>query len=306
MIKGDFYVESFLNKLLFYYKIDEIIYSGFTKYQKVDIVKLSIFGKTVFLDEKIQSSECDEFIFHEALVHPALLLHDNPEYVYLAGGGEGATLREILKHEKVKKVRMCDVDEEFVNLCKIYLPEWHRNSFYDSKVELVFSDARKDIEAIEDDLIDVYVSDLTEPIEGGPSALLFTKEFFEILYCKLREKGLCVFQAGSTVIYYNSFIISLFKTLKVVFPSVFIYEIFVPSFNMSWGFAISSKEILNLNEIFKRFNNKKEDKIFKSFRFLNPEYIKKMFNLPSYLESSLRESGRVLTDKDPFVWEKSV
>ncbi|MEN3046165.1 MAG: spermidine synthase [Candidatus Hydrothermales bacterium] len=306
MIINEFYVESFLNKILFYYKIDEILYTGFTKYQKVDIVRLAIFGKTVFLDEKIQSSECDEFIFHEALVHPALFLHNNPEYVYLAGGGEGATLREILKHEGVKKVRMCDLDEEFVNLSKIYLPEWHKNSFYDSRVELIFCDARKDVEALGDDTIDVYISDLTEPIEGGPSTLLFTKEFFEILYRKLREGGICAFQAGSTVIYYNSFIISLFKTLKTIFPSVFVYEVFVPSFNMSWGFVISLKEILNMEEIFKRFDKRREDKVFKTCRFLNSEYIKKIFSLPSYLESSLRESGRIITDKDPFIWEKSV
>ncbi|MEO0305034.1 MAG: spermidine synthase [candidate division WOR-3 bacterium] len=305
-IENKYYVESFLNKILFYYKIENILYTGQTKFQKVDILRVSLLGKTVFLDEKIQSAECDEFIYHESLVHPALLLHSNPEFIYIAGGGEGATLREVLKHRSVKKVRMCDIDEEFVNLCKVYLPEWHRNSFDDERAEIVFKDAREDIESLSDDSLDIYISDLTEPIEGGPSALLFTEDYFKILDKKLRKGGISVFQAGSTVIYYYDFILSLYKTLKEIFPSVFIYEIFVPSFHMSWGFVISFKENLNLKEILNRLENKRENEIFKYLNFLNPPYLKKIFFLPEYFKSSLNTKGRILTDKTPFIWEGDV
>ena len=304
--KSKYYVESFLNKLLFYYKIEEFIYTGKTKFQKVDIVRLSLLGKTVFLDEKIQSAECDEFIYHEALVHPALLLHSNPEFVYIAGGGEGATLREVLKHRSVKKVRMCDIDEEFVNLCKVYLPEWHRDSFDDKKLTLIYEDARKDVLSLSDNSIDVYISDLTEPIEGGPSAFLFTQEYFKILDKKLKKGGISVFQAGSTVIYYCDFILSLYKTLKEIFPSVFIYEIFVPSFHMSWGFVISLKENLSLKELLDRLEIQREDEVYRFLKFLNPSYIKKMFFLPEYFKASLNSKGRVLTDKNPFIWEGDV
>lgn len=304
--KNKYYVESFLNKLLFYYKIDEFIYTGKTKFQKVDILKLSLLGKTVFLDGKIQSAECDEFIYHEALVHPPLFLHSNPEFIYIAGGGEGATLREVLKHRGVKKVRMCDIDEEFVNLCKVYLKEWHRGSFNDKKLTLIYEDARKDILSLSDNFIDVYISDLTEPIEGGPSALLFTEDYFKILDKKLKKGGISVFQAGSTVIYYCDFILSLYKTLKKIFPSVFIYEIFVPSFHMSWGFVISLKENLTFEELLNRFENKRESEVYRFLKFLNPSFIKKMFFLPEYLRTSLNSKGRVLTDKTPFIWEEDV
>ncbi len=306
MAGGKFYLESFFDRHLYLYQIEEFIYSGETKFQKVDIVKLSFFGKSVFLDEKIQSAECDEFIYHEALVHPAIFLHENPEIIYIAGGGEGSTLREVLKHKDIKKVRMCDIDEEFVRLCEKYLPEWHHGAFENEKAEVVYLDARKDVESLNDNSIDIYISDLTEPLEGGPSALLFTKEFFEVLNKKLRDKGVCVFQAGSTVIYYYDFILSLQRTLKEVFPSVFVYEIFVPSFQMSWGFVLAMKEKMNIKDVLNRFDLKKDSEVYEDLRFLTPEYIKKIFVLPKYLEESLESKGRVLTDERPFIWEKDV
>ncbi len=306
MLGGKFYLESFFDKHLYLYQIEKFIYSGKTEFQKVDIVELAFFGKSVFLDEKIQSAECDEFIYHESLVHPALFLHENPEYVYIAGGGEGATLREVLKHKNIKKARMCDIDEEFVSICKKYLPEWHRDSFENQKAELVYKDARKDIESLNNDSIDVYISDLTEPLEGGPSALLFTIEYFENLYKKLKNKGVCVFQAGSTVTYYNDFILSLAKTLKQVFESVFMYEIFVPSFQMSWGFVLASKEKLEKKDIFERFDQRKNSEVFDYLKYLTPFYIKKIFILPKYLEKDFLSKGRILSDKEPFIWEGDV
>ncbi len=305
-IGGKFYLESFFDRHLYLYRIEEFIYSGKTKFQKVDIVKLSFFGKSVFLDKKIQSTQCDEFIYHESLVHPSILLHENPETIYIAGGGEGATLREVLKHGGIKKVRMCDIDEEFVRICKKYLPEWHQGAFEDKRVELVYLDARKDVESLSDNSFDIYISDLTEPIEGGPSTFLFTKEYFEILNKKLREKGICVFQAGSTIIYYYDFILSLYKTLKEIFPSVFVYEIFVSSFHMSWGFVIAIKEKMDIKEVLERFDLKKDSKVYRNLKFLTPHYIKKIFILPKYLESSLESKGRVLADKNPFIWERDV
>jgi len=306
MAGGKFYLESFFDKHLYLYQIEEPIYSGKTKFQKVDIVKLAFFGKSVFLDEKIQSAECDEFIYHEALVHPSLFLHEDPKIIYIAGGGEGATLREVLKHKSVKKVRMCDIDEEFVNICKKYLPEWHQGVFDNDKVETIHLDARKDVESLDDNSIDVYISDLTEPLEGGPSALLFTKEFFNILDKKLRDKGICVFQAGSTVIYYYDFILSLRRTLREIFSSVFAYEVFIPSFQMSWGFVIALKEKMNIKDVLEKFDFKKDSEVYKNLRFLTPSYMKKIFVLPKYLEDSLESKGRILTDEKPFIWERDV
>jgi spermidine synthase len=86
----------------------------------------------------MQSSEADEFIYHEALVHPALLTHPNPQKIFIVGGGEGATLREILRYKSVQSALMVDIDQEVVESCKKYLPEWHQGAFDDKRVALKF------------------------------------------------------------------------------------------------------------------------------------------------------------------------
>lgn len=302
-IGGGFYIESFFQKHLFHYKIKKWILRRKTKYQIVDICDLEFFGKTVFLDEKIQSAQVDEFIYHEALVHPAMLLHGNPEEVYIIGGGEGATLREVLKYP-VKKSFMCDIDEEFVEICKEYLPEWHRGSFFDKRVELIYEDARKDLEE-RDNKFDIIISDLTEPVEGGPSSLLFTVEFYQRVKERLKDGGILTIQAGSTVPYYNLFFSSLYKTLREVFSFVAPYEIFIPSFNMSWGFFIASDKNFFREIDCEFFEIKiKEKKIFEKLYFLTPPYLEKIFIIPKNLKKDMEEKGRILTDKNPFIWER--
>src|SRR4030043_2238801 len=102
------------------HRVKEVVYSGKTKFQSLEIIHTNHFGKCRVLDNKIQSSELDEFIYHEALVHPVRITHPAPESVFIAGGGEGATLREVLSHKSVKKAVMVDVDEEVVVLSREY------------------------------------------------------------------------------------------------------------------------------------------------------------------------------------------
>ena len=139
------------------HSIKERIYSGRSKFQSIDIVSTGSFGVCLILDGKIQSSEADEFIYHEALVHPAMLTHPQPERVFIAGGGEGATLREVLAHKTVKKAVMVDIDEEVVSLCRRFLPSWHQNAFADPRAELHFVDARKYLEQINDKIEDIII-----------------------------------------------------------------------------------------------------------------------------------------------------
>src|SRR4030042_3664010 len=141
------------------HSIKQVLYSGRTEFQSVDIVDSAEFGTCLVLDGKIQSSECDEFIYHEALVHPAMLSHPNPETAFIAGGGEGATLREVLCHKSLKKVVMVDIDQQVVEICRRSLPTIHQNSFDDPRAEIRFTDARKYLEET-NNTFDVIIIDL--------------------------------------------------------------------------------------------------------------------------------------------------
>ncbi|MCX5720074.1 MAG: hypothetical protein NT055_09005 [Nitrospirae bacterium] len=113
-IGSNWFIDKDSNYRWIYHKIKRHYLSARTKYQKIEFIDTYNFGRIVILDNKIQSSEFDEFIYHEALVHPTMIGHPEPKNILILGGGEGATLREVLKHPTVKKIVMVDIDEEFV------------------------------------------------------------------------------------------------------------------------------------------------------------------------------------------------
>ena len=127
-------------------RIDRPIYASNTAYQKIEIFRNEIFGKVLLLDDDIQLSEIDEWVYHEALVHPALLTHPEPEKVAVIGGGDGGALREVLKHQCVVEAYLVDIDREVVEACRRHLPEVHRNSFDDPRVRTFYIDGEKFLE----------------------------------------------------------------------------------------------------------------------------------------------------------------
>ncbi len=301
MAGGVWFVEKHTDSLLFYYKVRKIIYSGKTKFQKVDILETEPFGKTLFLDDKIQSAQIDEHVYHESLVHIAMFSHPEPKRVLIMGGGEGATLREVLKHNSVKEAYMVDIDEELVNLCKEYMPEWNNGAFEDLRSKLFYLDARRFVEETTY-LYDVIISDLTEPIESGPSIKLFTKEFYSVIFNKLSENGIFVAQAGSADPLYPNFVASLYKTLRSVFPIVKLYWTFMFSFQLPWAFVIASKTIdpenVKLTEIQEKISKLSRE----CFKFYYPTLHYAMFSIPKYLRQAIEEKGVVIKDDAPFIW----
>lgn len=297
---GLYYTEQHSPALRFSYKVKKVIFSGKTEYQKVDIVDLEAYGKTLFLDQKIQSALVDEYIFHESLVHPALFTHPLPKKVLIIGGGEGATLREVLKHGTVEEVTMVDIDGELVELCKTHLPEWHRGAFEDPRSHILYGDARQFLFEREE-TFDVIVSDLTEPLEEGPSQLLFTKEFYTKVWERLSEDGIIAIQSASGDPVYADFVASLVKTLEGIFPIVRVCWAFTWSFSMPWTFTIASKRYDPIHLSEEGVGERMASRAISGLRYYSPEIHRAMFVLPPYLKEILKK-GRFLTDKDPYIY----
>lgn len=299
--EGFYFAERFTDNIIRNIKVERIRYEGKTSFQYVQIFDNKILGKTLFLDKKIQSAGIDEFVFHEVLVHPALLTHRLPQRVLIIGGGEGATLREVCRHDCVQRATMVDIDKELVLLCREHLPEWSAGAFSNPKVRVVYSDAWKYAQKCKQKF-DVIVSDLTEPVEGGPSVKLFTQGFFAKLMEILEDDGVLVIQAGSTDLLYNRFFASCARTLEQVFPFVRPYWTFMFSFCSPWGFIIASRkeDPLKIDEkiIKKRFQDRK----IKGLKFYHLNMHHGLFALPLYLQGALKK-GRILTQKDPFIWD---
>jgi len=278
--------------------VKDYIYCGETKYQKVEIINTDTFGRCLILDGKIQSAEADEYIYHESLIHPAMVLHPNPQRIMVVGGGEGAVIREILKHPSVKKVIMVDIDQEVVDLCEKYLPSWSDGAIKDPRVKLYFMDARKYLVQTEE-TFDIIISDLTEPIDDGPSYLLFTKEFFIIAHNKLAEEGIIALQSGS----FNPIIIgchsAINNTLNLAFNHVCSYAAFIPSYDATWGFNVASKkhspDYLNKEEIDSCLRERNID----SLKFYDGETHQHMFSIPKDIRNSKEKENRIIEDGKP-------
>ena len=297
-----FYTEVFSPDYLRKFKVKKLLFDGRTKYQHVECFSNALLGKVLFLDKKIQSAEVDEYVYHESLVHPAMIAHAKPQNILILGGGEGATLREVYRHSTVKSITMVDIDEELVEICKSHLPEWSKGAYEDTRTRLVFGDARQFIEDTENKF-DVIISDLTEPLEGGPSVYLFTREFYAKINEALDENGIFALQAGSTDPTYHEFYTSCTKTLNFVFPIVRPYWTFMFSFGGPWGFVVASKKTDPLDLEKHDVKERIDSRHIMGLKFYHEGLHEGMYALPGYLVEGF-DKGRLLTDREPFIWEQ--
>ncbi|HEX9896323.1 MAG TPA: polyamine aminopropyltransferase [Dehalococcoidales bacterium] len=286
------------NNLMQLHAISDVLYSGKTKFQSIEILRSPSFGKLLVLDGKIQSAEIDEFIYHEALVHPAMLAHPKPKTVFIAGGGEGATLREILRHPSIKKAVMVDIDADVINICRKYLPDYHAGAFDDKRSHIYNTDARKWLEQSQDKF-DVIIIDLTEPVEEGPAYLLYTREFYRIVASKLTKDGLISVQAGSTSYVELTNIKAVARTLRSIFPIVRTYQADIPSFGGPWGFCVASMKIDPTKLTAKEVDSRIKERGLDGLKFYDGIAHQGMFTFPRHMRKALATGGRLITDARP-------
>ena len=280
------------------HSIEEVLYTGHTKFQSIEIIHSGSFGKCLVLDGKIQSSEVDEFVYHEALVQPAMITHPCPTTVFIAGGGEGATLREVLSHDTVKRAVMVDIDAEVIAICQKYLPDHSQGSFEDKRTELYHVDAR-DYLAKCREAFDIIIIDLPDPIEEGPAYLLYTQEFYQLVRDRLTTNGIISIQAGSATLTELLNLRAVNNTLRSVFSIVCAYQVSIPCFGGPWGFCLASQNLnplqLSVSEVDRRIS----DRSLNSLKFYDGLTHQGMFSLPKYLRDELSNQTRLITDDQP-------
>mmetsp|Transcript_20693 Transcript_20693/g.23612 ORF Transcript_20693/g.23612 Transcript_20693/m.23612 type:complete len:349 (-) Transcript_20693:261-1307(-) len=232
----------------------KIFTSSESEFQKVEVIE-TYFGKTLITDGKTQSAELDEFAYHESLVHPSLFrcasTGNPPKSVFIGGGGELATAREVLRHKSVERCVMVDIDGKVIDVCKQYLPEWGGEAVVsDDRFELIIGDAHKWMMETEEKF-DVIILDISDPIEAGPGIMLYTKEFYEHALTRLNMPGgVFVTQSGTADsvppphalgdrVTDTSCYGPIHNTLRAVFDCVVPYSTNIPSFGGDWGFTMA-------------------------------------------------------------------
>ncbi|MCC6056639.1 MAG: polyamine aminopropyltransferase [Desulfurococcaceae archaeon] len=244
MLLGTVVVQGIGKSSLMVIKVKKLIAIKKSEFQEIIIAECEDFGKALILDGYIQSTVADEFIYHESLVHPAMLLHPNPKRVLIIGGGEGATLREVLKHNTIEEAIMVDIDRDVVELSKEFLPEMHCGSFFDKRARIVIDDGKRFVEKelARESKYDVVIMDLTDPYSSEIAKDLYSKQFFIKVSNILTPEGIVVTQAGSKY-FYDEVYNDVANTVKQVFAHVMEYQVWIPSFGYACNFIVGSKAL---------------------------------------------------------------
>jgi spermidine synthase len=278
--------------------IKSVLFSKDTPFQHIEVVEFGDYGRSLVIDGKVQSTEQDEFIYHEALVHPALLTHPNPRMVMIVGGGEGATLREVLRHRSVTRAVMVELDREVVEVSRKFFPGFHGGAFEDPRTELMIEDARKWLET-HDDVFDAIIVDLSDPIEEGPCYRLYTREFYRLLTTRLSPDGVIALQSGTVAPHDLLNFSAIYSTLKTTFPTVWPYTANVPCFGLPWGFQVASKQSLSAPYTAKEYEDRLSRRTQGDLKYLTGALCEAQFVLSKHLRAHIEGETRLIEDDAP-------
>ncbi|MDD5035458.1 MAG: polyamine aminopropyltransferase [Methylococcaceae bacterium] len=214
-----------------------------TPFQKIEIYDTEWFGKLMVIDGCTMVTDRDNFLYHEMMTHPVLYTHPNPKTVWVIGGGDCGSLKEVLKHPNVESVVQIEIDERVTRLAELYFPELCASN-HDARAQLLFIDGIQWVKDAAENSVDIIIVDSTDPV--GPAEGLFNQAFYrECLRC-LRPDGILVQQSESPL-FHTDLIASMHQTMRAAgFPSI--CSLFFPQFIYPsgwWSATMAGKGDLN-------------------------------------------------------------
>ena len=293
---SQWYVEQVGNGEVHGHALAETLAAGRTDFQSYAVVVSPLFGKMLVLDGDTQSAALDEHIYHEALVHPACVAcGGQPARALVLGGGEGATLRELLRVPTIRLATMVDIDREIVDICRRHLPEWNAGAFESPRAEVIIGDAREHVFA-SGEQFDVIIGDLTEPLEDSPSAQLHTPEMYAAIRKRLTATGVYALQASMSGPHNFRLHAHMIAGLRAAFESVLPYSVYIPAFDTEWGFALCSSarpelfaDAAGTPALFEAID--RHVARCGGLRFYDAESHRRLFNVPRYLRDAYKEAA---------------
>lgn len=275
------YTEEHTENVRFSIKVKNLLYTGQSPYQKIDVFDSEEFGKFLTLDGLMMLTEKDEFIYHDMIVHVPMAVNPNIKRVLVIGGGDGGTVRELTRYETIESIHMVEIDKQVVDVCREYLPQT-AGKLDDPRVELFFEDGLKFIRSHVDEY-DLIIVDSTDPF--GPGEGLFTREFYGNCYKALKDDGIMVNQHESP--YYTYYINSMkraHKRIKEFFPIARVYQAHIPTYPSGyWLFGFASKKYDPIKDL----KEEEWNKLGLKTKYYNTELHKGAFAIPNYVKELL-------------------
>ena len=255
------------------YRILDVLCKSASKYQKIEIFKLANQGITLVLDGKARVFEIDEFIYHEAITHPALNRQPSAQSVLVIGDGDGGIIRELLKHDKLIRIDWVEIDEKVIEVSERFLPSFPKYFRNDKRVNLIIADGLEYL-AISNNKYDLIYISVTEEGDSAYSDPLHKKSTYQLIKQNLKSDGMAVLSLAefspSSFDKYRKRIQDAEQWFNFVNP----FYVGLPSFGSNWGFALGCdvkrdcKTSLNIENL--RFYCEAND----SYLFQLPKYLK--------------------------------
>jgi spermidine synthase len=263
------------------FRMKEVLFSGQSPFQRVEVVDTHGHGRMLLNDGLVMISERDEFVYHEMIAHVPLFVHPRPRRVLVIGGGDGGTVREVLKHASVERCRLVEIDGMVVEACRRFIPQTAA-ALDDPRVTVTIADGVEFV-ARTDEAYDVVIVDSTDPI--GPAQPLFGAEFYADVKRALTENGIVVSQ-GESAFYAVDTQESLLSTLAGLFEQVNLYNYTNMTYPGGlWSFTFASKGLRPVAD----FDPERVLTAGLDFKYYNAAVHRAAFALPEFARKTLGE-----------------
>ncbi|ENJ9655715.1 polyamine aminopropyltransferase [Clostridium sporogenes] len=231
--------ENQISDPVLHYKFTKTLLNKETPFQELTIIKSKTLGNMLLLDGIVQTTEKDEYVYHEMITHIPLFTHPNPKKVLVVGGGDGGTIREVLKHPSVEKAVLCEIDEEVIKASKEFLPTISC-ALDNPKCEIFIGDGIKYVHEHKNEF-DIIIVDSTDPF--GAAEGLFGGSFYKEIYQALTDKGIFVAQT-ETPFYLPEVVKKVYDDARTIFPITKLFMAAIPTYPSGyWSFTIGSKKL---------------------------------------------------------------
>lgn len=254
-------------------------------HQEIEVYETPDFGRLFRLDGSFMSSERDEFFYHENLVHLPALAHPAPKQALVVGGGDGGSAKELLKHPSMERIILAELDQSVVDISRRHLQAVHRGALDHPKVEISIGDGLAYVRDSRE-FFDLILFDLTDP--GGPSAPLYTAEFYAACRARLAPGGALALHIGSPLAQAQRFRDSI-RDLRSVFAVVRPYTLYIPLYGTLWGMACASDSLDPATLTPADVEQRLRERGIADLRYYNGDTHQAVLAQPNYLRKLLEE-----------------
>lgn len=260
--------------------VNQVLFETKTEHQHLQIIDTPFMGRVMLLDGVVQTTEKDEFIYHEMMVHVPLFAHPNPKKVLIIGGGDGGILREVVRHKNIEKITQVEIDLSVIDLCKEYFPNHSKGAFDDPRVNIVIADGN-DFVANCTEQFDVIIADSTDPI--GPAEVLFSSDFYRLEKNCLNQGGIMVAQNGVPFMQGQE-VTNTYQRLAKLYQDRYFYVAPVPTYvGGVMALAWASDDLTLRQQSIETIQTRITQAGF-STKYYNAEVHQAAFALPNYIK----------------------